>query len=383
MGRKESGFEGGVEMALQRILSGPEFLFRVERQPDGVAPNTVYRVSDFDLASRLSFFIWSSIPDDELLDLAEKGKLRDREVLMQQVRRMLADPRSTALVENFAGQWLAMRNIRLVSPDQRVYPDFDDELRAAFYQETELFFEAMVREDRPLMDLLTADFTFVNERLARHYGIPNVYGSGFRRVTLHDDARKGLLGQGTILTATSRVNRTSPVLRGKWVLDNLLGVPPPPPPANVVAQLIDKAEDGRTLTMREQMDAHRNNPACSGCHSLMDPIGFSLDNFSGVGKWRANDAGVPLDTSGILFDGTKFDGPLEFRKILVDRESLVAHTVASKLLTYALGRGLESYDQPAVRGILRESAPRNYRWSSLILAIANSTPFQMRRSREQ
>ena len=382
-GRKDSGFEGGIEMALQRILSGPEFLFRVERDPAGVAPNTVYRVSDFDLASRLSFFIWSSIPDDELLDLAEKGRLREREVLMQQVRRMLADPRSNALVDNFAGQWLAMRNIRLVSPDQRVYPDFDDELRAAFHKETELFFQAMVREDRPLMDLLTADFTFVNERLARHYGIPNVYGSGFRRVTLHDDARKGLLGQGTILTATSRVNRTSPVLRGKWVLDNLLGVPPPPPPANVVAQLIDKAEDGRTLTMREQMDAHRNNPACSGCHSLMDPIGFSLDNFSGVGKWRANDAGVPLDTSGVLFDGTKFDGPLEFRKILVDREKLVAHTVAGKLLTYALGRGLESYDQPAVRGILRESAPRNYRWSSLILAIANSTPFQMRRSREQ
>jgi cytochrome c5 len=382
-GRKESSFEGGIEMALQRILSGPEFLFRVEREPAGVKPNMVYRVNDFDLASRLSFFIWSSIPDDELLDLAQKGKLRDKEVLMQQVRRMLADPRSNALVENFAGQWLAIRNMRLVSPDQRVYPDFDDELRAAFREETELFFQAMVREDRPLMDLLTADFTFVNERLARHYGIPNVYGSGFRRVTLQDEARRGLLGQGTILTATSRVNRTSPVLRGKWVLDNLLGVPPPPPPANVVATLIDKAEDGRTLTMREQMDAHRNNPACSGCHSLMDPIGFSLDNFSGVGKWRANDAGVPLDTSGVLFDGTKFNGPLEFRKLLVDRESLVAHTVASKLLTYALGRGLESYDQPAVRGILRESAPRNYRWSSLVLAIANSTPFQMRRSREQ
>ena len=382
-GRKESGFEGGVEMALQRILSGPEFLFRVEHDPAGIAPKTGYRISDFDLASRLSFFIWSSIPDDELLDLAEKGKLRDREVLTQQVRRMLADPRSNALVENFAGQWLAMRNIRLVSPDQRVYPDFDDELRTAFRKETELFFQAMVREYHPVMDLLTADFTFVNERLARHYGIPNVYGSGFRRVTLKDEARKGLLGQGTILTATSRVNRTSPVLRGKWVLDNLLGVPPPPPPANVVAQLIDKGKDGRILTMREQMDAHRNNPACSGCHSLMDPIGFSLDNFNGVGQWRAADAGTPLDTSGVLFDGTKFDGPLEFRKILVDRERLVAHTVASKLLTYALGRGLESYDQPAVRGILRESASRNYRWSSLILAIANSTPFQVRRSQEQ
>jgi len=381
--RKDSGFEGGVEMALQRILSGPEFLFRVEHDPDGIAPNTVYRVSDFDLASRLSFFIWSSIPDDELLDLAEKGKLRQKEVLMQQVRRMLADPRSNALVENFAGQWLAMRNIRLISPDQRVYPDFDDELRAAFRTETELFFQANIREDRPLMDLLTADFTFVNERLARHYGIPNVYGSGFRRVTLKDEARRGLLGQGTILTATSRANRTSPVLRGKWVLDNLLGVPPPPPPANVVATLIEKGEDGRILTMREQMDAHRHNPACSGCHSLMDPIGFSLDNFNGVGQWRTVAAGATLDTTGVLFDGTKFDGPLEFRKVLVDRQNLVAYTVASKLLTYALGRGLESYDQPAVRGILRESAPRDYRWSSLILAIANSTPFQMRRSREQ
>ena len=382
-GRKESGFEAGIEMALQRILAGPEFLFRVEREPAGVAPNTAYPLSDFEVASRLSFFLWSSIPDDELLDLAEKGRLRDKEVLAQQVRRMLADPRSHALVDNFAGQWLAMRNIRLVSPDQKVYPDFDDELRAAFYEQTKLFFQALIREDRPLLDLITADFTFVNERLARHYGIPNVYGSGFRRVALQDEARMGLLGQGTVLTATSRANRTSPVLRGKWVLDNLLGVPPPPPPADVVAALKEKGDDGKILTVRQQMDAHRSNPACSGCHSLMDPIGFSLDNFNGVGQWRTSDAGSPLDTSGVLFDGTKFDGPLQFRKLLVDRQELVAHTVAGKLLTYALGRGLESYDQPAVRGILRESASRDYRWSSLILAIANSTPFQMRRSREQ
>jgi cytochrome c5 len=381
-GRKESGFEGGIEMALQRILAGPEFLFRVERDPPGVPPNTAHHVSDFELASRLSFFLWSSTPDDELLDWAERGQLRNREVLEQQVRRMLADSRSHALAENFAGQWLAMRNMRGVSPDPKVYPDFDDELRVAFAKETELFFGALLREDRPLMDLLTADFTFVNERLARHYGIPNVYGSGFRRVAIEDPARRGLLGQGTILTATSRANRTSPVLRGKWVLDNLLGVPPPPPPANVAAGLKEKSDDGKVLTVRQQMDAHRSNPACSGCHSLMDPIGFALDNFNGVGQWRTADAGSPLDVSGVLYDGAKFQGPLEFRKLMVDREELVVHTVAEKLLTYALGRALESYDQPAVRGILRESGPRSYRWSSLILGIVNSTPFQMRRSRE-
>ncbi len=379
-GRKESGFEGGIEVALQRVLAGPEFLFRVERDPAGVAPNTAYRLNDFALASRLSFFLWSSIPDDELLDLAENGRLRNREVLQQQVRRMLADPRSYALAENFAGQWLSMRNMRGVSPDPKVYPDFDDELRAGFAKETELFFGALLREDRPIMDLLTADFTFVNERLARHYGIPNVYGSGFRRVAIEEPARRGLLGQGTILTATSRANRTSPVLRGKWVLDNLLGVPPPPPPANVAAGLEEKNKDGKVLTVRQQMDQHRNNPACSGCHSLMDPIGFALDNFNGVGQWRTSDAGSPLDVSGVLYDGAPFQGPLEFRKLLVDREELVVHTVAEKLLTYALGRALQSYDQPAVRGIVRESAPGNHRWSSLVLGIVNSTPFQMRRS---
>ena len=383
MGREESDFEGGIELALQRILAGPEFLFRVESDPPGTAAGSAYPVSDLELASRLSFFLWSSIPDEELLDLAEQGRLRNKEVLEQQVRRMLADPRSDALVDNFAGQWLAMRNIRLVAPDRSVYPNFDDELRTAFHEQSRLFFQAMLREDRPLMELLTADFTFVNERLAQHYGIPNVYGSSFRRVTVKEEARRGLLGQGTILTATSRVNRTSPVLRGKWVLDNLFGVPPPPPPPDVVATLTETDEDGRVLTVREQMEAHRQNPACSGCHSLMDPIGFSLDNFSAIGEWRMSDAGTPLDASGVLFDGTQFDGPVELQKILVDRERLVAHTVTEKLLTYALGRALESYDQPAVRGILRESAPQNNRWSSLILAIVNSTPFQMRRSQAQ
>ena len=381
-GRKEGSFEVGIEMALQRILAGPEFLYRVERDPAGVAPNTAYRVSDRELASRLSFFLWSSIPDDELLDLAERGQLRNREALEQQVRRMLADPRSQALVSNFAGQWLAIRNIRGVSPDPKLFPDFDDELRTAFQKETELFFESMIREDRPVMDLLNADYTFVNERLARHYGIPNIYGSSFRRVTLADEARRGLLGQGTVLTATSRGNRTAPVLRGKWVLDNLLGIPPPPPPPNVAASLPDKSADGKVLTVRQQLETHRTNPACSGCHSLMDPIGFSLENFSAVGQWRTMDSGMPLDNSGTLYDGTQFQGPVELRKLLLERQELVGHTVADKLLTYALGRGLEFYDQPAVRKIAREAAPQNYRWSALIVSIVNSTPFQMRRSRE-
>jgi mono/diheme cytochrome c family protein len=383
-GRKESGgFEGGIETTLQRILAGPEFLFRFEHDPDGVAPNTAYRLSDLELASRLSFFLWSSIPDDELLDLAERGQLRNREVLEQQVRRMLADPRSKALGENFAGQWLGVRDLRATSvADPQVFPEFDGELREAFQNETELFFASMLREDRPVMDLLNADYTFVNERLARHYGIPDVYGSSFRRVTLAEEARKGLLGQGTILTATSRANRTSPVLRGKWVLDNLLGVPPPPPPPNVMAGLKEKSDDGKVLTVRQQIEGHRANPACAACHSLMDPIGFSLDNFNGIGQWRTMDAGAPLDVSGMLYDGTRFQGPVELRKLLMDRQELVVHTVTEKLFTYALGRGIESYDQPAVRQILRESAPRNYRWSSLILGIVNSTPFQMRRSRE-
>jgi hypothetical protein len=381
-GRKEGSFEAGIEMALQRILAGPEFLFRIERDPPGIAPNTAYRADDLELASRLSFFLWSSLPDEELLDLAERGQLHDREVLDQQVRRMLSDPRSKALVSNFGGQWLAIRNVRAVSPDPKLFPNFDDELRVAFQKETELFFESQIREDRPLMGLLSADYTFVNERLARHYGIPNIFGSSFRRITLADEARKGLLGQGTILTTTSRGNRTAPVLRGKWVLDNLLGIPPPPPPANVAASLPEKSDDGKVLTVRQQLETHRNNPACSPCHSLMDPIGFSLENFSAIGQWRTMDSGMPLDASGALYDGTKFQGPVELRKLLLEREELIVHTVTEKLLTYALGRGLESYDQPAVRSILRESAPRNYRWSSLILGIVNSTPFQMRRSRE-
>ena len=381
-GRSGGDFDAGIRMALQRILAGPEFLFRAERDPEDIPPNTVYRIGDLELASRLSFFLWSSVPDDELLDLAERGQLRDPAVLEQQVQRMLADSRSQAMVKNFAGQWLNIRNLSAVSPDLKVYPDFDAELRDAMQKETELFFASNLREDRPVMDLLSADYTFVNERLARHYGIPNIFGNQFRRVTVTDEARRGLLGKGTILTTTSRANRTSPVLRGKWVLDNLLGVPPPPPPPDVSAGLKEKSDDGKILSVREQMEEHRSNPTCSPCHSLMDPIGFSLDSFNGVGQFRTTDAGVPLDVSGKLYDGTEFEGPAGLRKVLLDREEQIVTTITEKLLTYALGRGVESYDQPAVRKILRESAPSDYRWASLVVGIVNSLPFQMRRSRE-
>ena len=380
-GQQDGGFEPGIGMALQRILAGPEFLFRIERDPSGTPPNTPYRISDVELASRVSFFLWSSIPDDELLDLAERGKLKDPAVLTQQVRRMLADPRAKALADNFGGQWLTLRNMRLVSPDGRLFPDFDDELRDAFEQETTLFFESMMSEDRPIVDLLTADYTFVNERLARQYGIPNVYGINFRRVPVTDENRRGLLGQGSILTVTSRPNRTSPVLRGKWVLENLLGAPPPPPPPNVPA-LKEKSASGKLLPVRQLMEEHRSNPVCASCHARMDPIGFSLDNFNAVGQWRTTDAGTPLDVSGVLPDGTKFQGPVELRKVLLSRQEQFAYNVTERLLTYALGRGVEYYDAPTIRKIMRESAASDYRWSSLILNIIQSTPFQMRKTSE-
>ncbi len=386
IGRSDGGFEAGIQLALQRILAGPEFLFRIERDPANIAPGSAYRISDIELASRLSFFLWSNIPDDELLSLAEQGKLKDPAVLDQQARRMLADSRSNTLISNFAGQWLSLRKMRLVSPDLSVFPDFDDNLREAFQKEAELFFESMIREDHSVLELLDADYTFVNERLARHYGIPDVYGSSFRRVTLQDEARKGLLGKGTILTVTSRANRTSPVLRGKWVLENLLGTPPPPPPPNVVATLVEENEEGEALTMREQMDQHRSNPACEGCHKLMDPIGFALENFDGIGKWRTTspfgNTNPPIDASGVLPDGTKIQGAVEFRQVLLDRPEQFLNTATGKLLTYALGRKVEYYDVPVIRNILREAAPNNYRWSDLITGIVKSMPFQMRRSRE-
>ncbi len=379
-GLSNGGFEAGIRRALARILVGPEFLFRVELDPENVAPDTAYRISDLELASRLSFFLWSSIPDDQLLDLAEGGKLKDPVILEQEVRRLLGDWRSKALVSNFGGQWLQLRSLRSVSPDPETFPYFDDNLREAFRQETELFLESLLREDRSVLDLLNADHTFVNERLARHYGIPNVYGSHFRRVKLEQVERRGLLGKGSILTVTSYANRTSPVLRGKWVLDHILGTPPAPPPANI-PDLVESDKDGKALSMREAMEQHRANPVCATCHSQMDPLGFALENFDGTGTWRTTDADAPIDSSGVLPDGTLFQGPAGLQKVLLEskKEEFIT-TVTDKLLTYALGRGVESYDAPAIRSIIREAAPNDYRWSSLILGIVNSTPFQMRRS---
>ena len=382
--RAEAGFEAGIEMALRATLASTEFLFRIERDPGNAKPNTTYRVSDVELASRLSFFLWSSIPDEELLGLAINGKLKEPAVLEQQVRRMLADARSEALVTNFAGQWLYLRNLAAQNPDARAFPDFDDNLRQAFRKETELFFESIVQEDRSVLDLLRADFTYVNERLARHYGIPNVYGSRFRRVELGEDSvRGGLLGHGSILTVTSYANRTSPVLRGKWILENLLGTPPPPPPPNVPA-LTDTAANGKSLSMRERMSQHRANPACAGCHQLMDPAGLSMENFDAIGRWRSRtEAGTAVDASGGLPGGATFDGVRGLRAALLNRPELFVGTVTEKLMTYALGRGMEHYDAPSVRAIAREARKSDYRFSSLVMGIVQSPPFQLRKTGNQ
>jgi hypothetical protein len=349
----------------------------------GVPPGAAHAISNFELASRLSFFLWSSIPDDELLGLAERGRLKDPAVLEQQVRRMLADSRAKTLVDNFAGQWLYLRNMATAAPDPDEFPEFDENLRQAFQQETQLFFQDMLRENRSVLDLLDANYTFLNERLARHYGIPNVYGNDFRRVMLSDAQRGGLLGQGSILTVTSYATRTSPTLRGKWLLENILGAPPPPPPPDVPS-LKDRGEDGKILSVRQQMEQHRASPVCSSCHSRMDPLGFALDNYDGIGRWRtaSGATNTPIDSSGVLPDGTKFQGPAELKKILLSRREQFVTTFTERLLTYALGRGVEYYDQPAVRKIVRGAAPGDYRWSSLISGIVQSTPFQMRRSVE-
>ena len=379
-GRREGGFEAGIQRALEMILVDPEFLFRFERDPEGVAPATAYRLSDVELASRLSFFLWGSIPDDELLDVAAAGRLGDPAVLEQQVRRMLGDARSSVLVSSFAAQWLHLRRMASVAPDVIAFPAFDDNLREALVRETELFLESQLRDDRSVVDLLTADYTFVNERLARHYGIPNVYGSRFRRVTWSDDeTRRGLLGQASILTVTSLATRTSPVVRGKWILENILGTPPPPPPPDVPA-LPERTDSGTGTSMRERMEAHRANPVCASCHTRMDPLGFALEHFDAVGKWREAEGDVPVDASGTLPDGTTFDGLAGLRGVLLDRSDEFVTTVTEKLLTYALGRGVEYYDRPAIRAIVREAASSDYRWSSLILGVARSVPFQMRRS---
>jgi hypothetical protein len=383
-GRAKGGFEAGIGMALRGILISTGFLFRVESDPApqrGVPPGTAHEISGFELASRLSFFLWSSIPDEELLGLAERGRLKDPAVLEQQVRRMLADARAKTLVDNFAGQWLYLRNMATAAPDPDEFPEFDENLRQAFQQETQLFFQDMLREDRSVLNLLDANYTFLNERLARHYGIPNVYGNDFRRVTLTDEQRGGLLGQGSILTVTSYATRTSPTLRGKWLLENILGAPPPPPPPDVPS-LKDRGEDGKILSVRQQMEQHRASPVCSSCHSRMDPLGFALDNYDGIGRWRTTSGATntPIDSSGVLPDGTKFQGPAELKKILLSRREQFVTTFTERLLTYALGRGVEYYDQPAVRKIVRGAAPGDYRWSSLISGIVQSTPFQMRRS---
>ncbi|HEY6361758.1 MAG TPA: DUF1592 domain-containing protein [Vicinamibacterales bacterium] len=379
--RAEGGFDAGIEMALRAILASTEFLFRVERDPRGVGPNTPYRISDLELASRVSFFLWSSIPDEELLGLAIGGTLKQPAVLERQVRRMLADPRSDALVANFAGQWLYLRNLAAATPDNRMFPDFDDNLRQAFRRETELFFDSVVKEDRNVLDLLRAKYTFVNERLARHYGIPNVYGSRFRRVNLGEDSvRGGLLGQGSVLTVTSYANRTSPVLRGKWILENILGTPPPPPPPDV-PPLKDNGVAGKILSMRERMAQHRANPACSGCHQLMDPAGLSMENFDAIGRWRTRtEAGTAVDASGGLPGGATFEGVAGLRSALLGRPEPFVNTITEKLMTYALGRGLEYYDAPAARSIARDARSHDYRFSSLVLGIVNSSPFQMRRT---
>jgi mono/diheme cytochrome c family protein len=378
--RAAQGFEAGVETALRAILVNPQFLFRIERDPPGIAPHTAYRLTDVELASRLSFFLWSSLPDDELLDAAIRGELQKPAALQRQVRRMLADARSEALVASFAAQWLYLRNLESTSPDPRLFPDFDDNLRQAFRRETELFFESILREDRSVLDLLRANYAFLNERLAKHYGIPHVYGSHFRRVMLGKDAvRGGLLSQGSILSVTSYATRTSPVIRGKWILTNLLGTPPPPPPP-AVPELKEVNFGGKVLSMRERLALHRANSACASCHNLMDPVGFALENYDAVGRWRTEEDGTPIDAAGNLPDGTKFEGASGLQQALLSRPELFVSALTEKLLTYALGRGLEYYDAPAVREIVRHAGQNDFRFSWLIAGIAGSRPFQMRRS---
>ena len=376
-GGTAESFERGIEAALMRILAAPRFVFRVERDPTNVKAGTAYKLNDVELASRLSFFLWSSIPDDELLGVAEQGRLKDPATLDAQVRRMLADPKSQAIIDNFAGQWLQLRNVRNVQPNSDLFPDFDDNLRLAFKRETELFFESVMREDRPVLDLMTANFTYVNERLARHYGIPGIYGSRYRRVTLTDERRFGLLGKGSVLAVTSHAERTSPVVRGKWVLDNILGAPVPPPPGDV-GQLKEAVEGEKPKTMREQMAEHRSNPTCASCHARMDPIGLSMEHFDVVGAWRNDDNGSAIDATGQLVDGTRVDGVVTLRKALVAHPEVFVRALTEKLLIYALGRGLDARDMPAVRAIMREASGRDYRFQSLVLGIVHSTPFTMR-----
>src|SRR5712691_79130 len=377
-GRNEGGnFDQGVEAAIQLILASPEFLFRFEPDPPTAAVGAIHRLSDLELASRLSFFLWSSVPDDQLINMASAGKLKDPAVLDQQIKRMLADRRSAALVNNFVVQWLLLRNLKSINPDFETFPDFDDNLRQAMRRETELFFDSIVREDRGVLDLLNANYTFVNERLARHYGIKGIYGADFQRITISDERRRGLLGQASVLTVTSYSNRTSPVQRGKCILTNLLGTPPPPPPPNV-PPLKENEAGNAPKSLRERMESHRANPACASCHRVMDPVGFSLENFDALGQWRDNDSGAAIDPSGVLFNGTKVDGVASLRQMLLSRPEVFVGVFTEKLMTYALGRGIEYYDMPTVRSIVRDAAKNNYRFSNLITGIIKSPAFQLK-----
>lgn len=381
LGREAKGtFDGGIQMGLRRILMSPDFLFRLEADPEQAAPGEIFTLTDLELASRLSFFLWSSVPDDELIQLASRNRLSDPGVLQAQVRRMLADERAQALVDNFAAQWLHLRNLDSVSPDGQVFPNFDENLRQAFELETSLFFKSIMDEDRPVSELLTADYTFINERLARHYNIAGVTGDDFRRVSLDDPNRFGILGHGSIHTVTSFPHRTSPVVRGKWVMENILGAEVPAPPDDVPA-LEENAPDAiDILSMRQRLAMHRDNPACMGCHSMLDPIGFALERFDGIGRYRdLDEGGLPIDASGILSDGTAIDGPRGLREAIASKPDIFVKTFTSKMLTYALGRGLEYYDQPTVRTIVSNAAKSDYRFSAIVQEIVNSVPFRMKR----
>jgi len=380
-GRKGTDFDHGIEAGLEAVLVSPSFLFMRENDPTRSKPGDVHRISDVELAQRLSFFLWSSIPDEALLSAAEQGRLHNPAVLKTQVARMLADPRAKALTDNFAGQWLYLRRLEYQKPDRRAFPDFDQRLRDAMQTETEMFFDGVVRENRSALDFLDADYTYLNQRLAEHYGIPGVYGATFRKVQL-DPAqhRGGLLGQGAILTVTSYNNRTSVVLRGKWILENLLAAAPPPPPPLVPS--LDDAKNGKVMTVREQMELHRKNPVCASCHTKMDPLGFSLENYDAVGAWRTGYAGQLVDASAVLPDGTKFDGPKGLQDILLSRKDQFIEAMTERLMTYALARGVESYDMPAVRAVRYQAAKDDYRMQTIILGIVQSVPFSMRRTPE-
>jgi hypothetical protein len=392
---EEQSFDAGIQRGLERILAAPSFIFRISRpasapgaavsraaSSSATAPQHVYRLDDLDLASRLSFFLWSSIPDEELLDVATRGRLKDPSVLEQQVRRMLRDPRANALVEGFATRWLELSKLAGIVPDSHLYSEFDENLREAMASETQLFVADQLRQDRSVTDLVLADYTMANERLAKHYGIPNVYGNHYRPVKFADRTRGGLLGQASVLTVTSYPNRTSVVMRGRWLLANLLGAPPPPPPLDVPA-LKEPGAEGQPKSLRERMELHRKNPACASCHQRMDPLGFSLENFDALGKWRSEADGVPVDPEASLPDGTRFAGIDGLRTYLADNKEDFVRTLSGKLLAYALGRGLEYYDQPAIRRIARDAKPHEYRWSSLIVGVVKSTPFSMASMRSE